>query len=151
MEITLASGGPVFLSSELAGWGAATMTRILVALCALTVGIVLAFGILASSSISWAAEFFYMGVGATSCGKIADNYRQNPTLWEGLMLTWAQGFMSGANTGLNGEYRDLNALSVDAQKQSLLSYCDQHPMAEFIKAAIELYLKLPLKKMPPPH
>jgi hypothetical protein len=113
--------------------------------------IVLAFGILLSPSSSWGAEYGVMGIGAMSCGKIADEYRQNPTAWETGMLTWAQGFMSGANVSLSGEYRDMGALSLDAQKQFLLSYCDQHPMAQFMKAAIELYFKLPLKKTPLPH
>jgi hypothetical protein len=63
-------------------------------------------------------------------------------------MSWAQGYMSGANMSLTpGQYRDLAAMSLDAQKQSLWAYCDAHPLAEFIKAAMDLYLKLPLKKM----
>jgi hypothetical protein len=98
------------------------------------------------------ADFAYSGLGATSCGKLADDYRNDPTTIEIAMMTWAQGYMSGMNVSsiTQGRYRDLAAMTLDAQKQSLLSYCDNHPLAEFIKAAIDLYLKLPLKKYSPP-
>jgi hypothetical protein len=98
------------------------------------------------------ADFAYAGLGATSCGKIAQDYQQNPTHIETAMMTWAQGFMSGANAGLlqNGRYRDLAAMTIEAQEASLRSYCDEHPMAEFVKAAADLYFKLPLKKFTPP-
>jgi hypothetical protein len=67
------------------------------------------------------------------------------------MMDWAQGFMSGANASLtNGQYRDLAALSLDAQKESLRNYCDEHPMAQFGKAVLDLYGKLPLKQDTPP-
>jgi hypothetical protein len=67
------------------------------------------------------------------------------------MMTWAQGFMSGANIGLErGQYRDSQAMTIEAQEQSLRTYCDEHPMAEFVKAAMDLYFKLPLKKYTAP-
>jgi hypothetical protein len=70
---------------------------------------------------------------------------------ENAMLTWAQGFMSSSNVNLDkGQYRDLAAMSLDAQKASLRNYCDEHPMAEFVKAVIDLYFKLPMKKYTPP-
>jgi coproporphyrinogen III oxidase-like Fe-S oxidoreductase len=93
----------------------------------------------------------YAGVGATSCGQIAQDYRQNPKQIEIYMMTWAQGFMSGANTtfGLErGQYRDMGAMTTEAQEESLRNYCDEHPMAEFMKAVVDLYSKLPLKKYP---
>ena len=42
----------------------------------------------------------------------------------------------------------MQAGSIEAQKQSLLANCDAHPLAEFYKAATDLYFKLPLKKWP---
>jgi hypothetical protein len=50
----------------------------------------------------------------------------------------------------NGQYRDLQAMTLEAQEQSLRNYCDEHPMAEFVKAVLDLYGKLPLKKYTPP-
>jgi hypothetical protein len=112
--------------------------------------IALAFGILIQPTSS-RADYAYAGLGATACGKLAQDYRQNPTLIETGMMTWAQGFMSGANASLtNGQYRDLQAMTIEAQEARLRSYCDEHPMAEFVKAAIDLYFKLPLKKYTPP-
>ena len=82
---------------------------------------------------------------------LAEGYRQNPKVIDGAMMDWAQGFMSGANASLtNGQYRDLAALSLDAQKASLRNYCDEHPMGEFGKAVLDLYGKLPLKQDTPP-
>ena len=97
------------------------------------------------------ADFYYAGVGAISCAKIAQDYQQNPTEIGKVMMTWAQGFMSGANAALGkDQYRDLAAMTLEAQEASLRSYCDEHPMAEFYKAAMDLYFKLPLKKYTPP-
>ena len=59
--------------------------------------------------------------------------------------------MSSSNISLEGgQYRDLAAMSIEAQEQSLRNYCDEHPMAEFVKAVMDLYFKLPLKKYTPP-
>jgi hypothetical protein len=92
------------------------------------------------------ADDAYAGVGATSCGKLIQDYKQNPTQVEGAMMNWAQGFMSGANISLPpSQYRDLQAMTIEAQEKSLRNYCDEHPMTEFIKAAIDLYLKMPQK------
>jgi hypothetical protein len=94
------------------------------------------------------ADFAYAGVGATSCGRIAQDYQREIGK---VVMTWAQGFMSGANmVSTDGQYRDLAAMTTEAQEQSLRTYCDEHPMAQFIDAAMELYFKLPLKKYPSP-
>jgi hypothetical protein len=99
------------------------------------------------------ADFAYAGVGATSCGKLSQDYQRNPTQTEGLMMTWAQGFMSGANASEikhGGNYRDLQAMTIEAQQESLRNYCDEHPMAEFVKAAIDLWNRLPWTKFTSP-
>jgi len=49
------------------------------------------------------ADFYYAVVGAISCVKIAQDYQQNPTEIGKVMMTWAQGFMSGANAALGKE------------------------------------------------
>jgi hypothetical protein len=99
------------------------------------------------------AEFLYAGVGATACGKLSQDYQRNPTAVEGAMMNWAQGFMTGANireSKQSGRYRDLQAMTIEAQQESLRNYCDEHPMAEFIKAAIDLWNKLPWAKLNSP-
>ena len=94
------------------------------------------------------ADYVIQGIGLVSCGMIAEGYRQSPRAIEGSMMDWAQGFMSGASA--SGQYRDLQAMTLDAQKASLRNYCDEHPMAEFWKAVLDLYGKLPLKQGTPP-
>jgi len=112
--------------------------------------IALALGILIQPT-SLRADYVMQGIGLVSCGILAEGYRENPRVIDGAMMDWAQGFMSGANASLtNGQYRDLAALSLDAQKASLRNYCDEHPMAEFGKAVLDLYGKLPLKQGTPP-
>jgi len=99
------------------------------------------------------ADVGFAGVGAISCGKISQDYQSNPTEIETVMMTWAQGFMSGMNRGpqkgaQNSQYRDMAAMTIEAQQASLRKYCDEHPTAEFWKAVLDLYFKLPLKKYP---
>jgi len=98
-----------------------------------------------------AEEMIFRGVGAISCGELAENYRRDPSNVENMMLVWAQGFMSGANINQTppGEYRDMAAMTLDDQTALLREYCDKHPFAKFINAAMDLYFKLPLKKISP--
>jgi len=115
--------------------------------------IALALGVLIQPTSSRAENLLIMGPGSMSCGDIAEGYRKAPTDVEMWVTFWAQGFMSGENTkqfAIDGQYRDLGAMTVEAQTQSLTSYCNEHPMAQFVKAVLDLYGKLPLKKRTPP-
>lgn len=98
------------------------------------------------------ADFIISGIGSVSCGKIAETYRLGPKEVENLMMYWAQGFMSGANISASngGQYRDLQAMTTDEQLRNLTEYCNEHPMADFVKAVLDLYGKLPMKKYTPP-
>jgi len=109
--------------------------------------IVFASGILLLPNVA-TADAPYMGVGAVSCGKLVSEHRENAPAVEGALIAWAQGFISGANTVTKTEYRDLAAMTPDVQKQFLLGYCEAHPAANFIDAAVDLYFKLPLKMAP---
>jgi len=62
-------------------------------------GTALALAILIQPTSS-RADYAFAGLGAISCDKIAQDYRQNPTVQEAMMMSWAQGFMSGANISL---------------------------------------------------
>ena len=53
--------------------------------------IALVLGILIQPTSS-KAEFFMAGVGAVSCGTVAEGYRQDPTQTEGVMLYMGAGF-----------------------------------------------------------
>jgi hypothetical protein len=111
----------------------------------------LVVGILAQPT-SLKADWMMSGVGVVSCGKIAEDYRKDATYTHTFTMNWAQGYMSGANAvaiGSYGKYRDLQAMTVDEQQQSLRDYCDKHPVATFSKAVIDLYNKLPAKSYTP--
>jgi hypothetical protein len=109
--------------------------------------LILLGGLLIQTSNSM-ADSALMGRGTLSCGRFAEASRQNPAEAENSYFRWAQGFMSGHNVGGRppGTYRDLDAMSRDAQKQYLRKYCEQHPQAEYVKGVMDLYLKFPLKK-----
>jgi hypothetical protein len=116
-------------------------------------GIALALGILIQPTSSKADYIAILGVGSVTCSEIAERYRQLPSDAEIWMIYWAQGFMSGENTSQlasDGQYRDLGAMTFKAQETSIRNYCDEHPMAEFFKAVLDLYGKLPLEKYTPP-
>jgi hypothetical protein len=98
------------------------------------------------------ADAVISGLGSVSCSEIAEGHRKLPddtNLW---IMFWAQGFMSGENIrqwNSSGQYRDLQAMTNEAQERSIRNYCDEHPMADLIKAVLDLYGKLPLKKYTP--
>jgi hypothetical protein len=97
------------------------------------------------------AEFATLGPGSLSCSRFAAAYRDNPETMDNLFYAWAEGFMSGANIAKRGTYRDLAAMQVNDQKAYLRRYCDEHPLQDYLRAVMELYLALPLKKMPSPQ
>jgi hypothetical protein len=96
----------------------------------------------------------YLRIGSILCGEIAEEYREKPEHIGNLMIYWAQGFMSGVNAAKALAaitcIEDLQTMTVEAQLHSLTEYCDEYPMANFSKAVIDLYRKLPLKKYTPP-
>jgi hypothetical protein len=109
--------------------------------------VALALAILIQPTSSRAEDTLYVGLGAMTCGKIAEMYRQNPSVVEAVMMSWSQGFMSGVNVSIRGVgHHDLGGVTVEVQKASLRNYCDDHPLAEFWEAVMDLYNKFPVKK-----
>lgn len=100
------------------------------------------------------ADYATLGYGAVTCGKISSDYRNtDPDIIEATTMAWATGFMSGMNMEAlltKKLYRDLEAMTIAAQKQSIFSYCDNHPLAQFMSAVLDLYKQFPLKKFSPP-
>jgi hypothetical protein len=84
----------------------------------------------------------WSGAGTMSCADVAAALQQHPED-ENLFFSWAQGFMSGLNTDLlkRGE-TDLNGLPLDAQKQFIRSYCQDHSRAPYFEAVFKLYDKM---------
>jgi hypothetical protein len=91
------------------------------------------------------------GLGVHSCAEFAKLYAGNPKVAEDLYFTWAQGFISGLNlssTAGTGVYRDVEGTyaQMAAQKIRIRSYCDEHPLSQYLSAILDLYNSLPLKK-----
>ena len=92
------------------------------------------------------AETVLWGVGAKTCGIFASNYLINPKLADDVYHSWAQGFMSGINYAkmeAAGNSRDLSAIPLDEQMARIKKYCNEHPLADYIDAVMDLYKALP--------
>jgi hypothetical protein len=105
----------------------------------LAVCCVVAWGGVASAE---GKHFDVRGVGATSCGKYAETYRMNPRNADDLYISWAQGYISGVNSGMDA-YFDLGSKTSDEMLRFLRKYCDDHPLANFHEAAEGLLKSLP--------
>jgi hypothetical protein len=81
------------------------------------------------------------GLGGNTCGQFAQDYKENPKLWELMYFTWATGFMSGLNVGMaaaTNSSQNLGSKPIDEQQQFLRTYCDAHPLASYETAAFAL-------------
>jgi hypothetical protein len=91
------------------------------------------------------------GVGIHSCAEFAKLYASNPSMAEDIYFTWAQGFMSGLNMAsavYTGSARNFEGTRAEmlAEKIRVRSYCDTHPLAQYLSAIIDLYNSFPAKK-----
>ena len=87
------------------------------------------------------------GAGGTTCAVFASRYKENIEKVENVYFTWAQGFMSGLNTGLiasHSETPDLhpNDFDTEDQQRYIRHYCDQHPLADYYAAVMDLYMEM---------
>ena len=91
------------------------------------------------------------GAGALSCAEIAKFFRQNPDQTSAMILSWAQGYMSGLNVagGASGrDVRDLAGMKTKDEEREIRNYCDQHPMSDLATAVMQLYISLPTAYLP---
>jgi hypothetical protein len=96
-----------------------------------------------------ATEYVVMGMGADSCGNFASQYRLSAIVAETSYFAWAQGYMSGLNSlvSATGKVpRDLNGLALPDQEARIRSYCDQHPLGNYVDAVMDLYGALPFMR-----
>jgi hypothetical protein len=91
------------------------------------------------------------GVGASSCAEYAKAYRLDPHQTDQVYGSWAQGYISGVNMGRRDLYADMGAKTSDEMDRFLRKYCNDHPLANFIDAATELWGSLfPLREYKAP-
>ena len=85
-----------------------------------------------------------LGAGATKCAQVTaemDNQIQN------IAYSWAEGFMVAVNlcTGASiQKYRNLAALSRDAQERFIRNFCLRHPNEDYQNAVWALLNTLPI-------
>ncbi|MCS3689081.1 hypothetical protein [Bradyrhizobium elkanii] len=87
------------------------------------------------------------GIGTASCAEFAQDYYHNPAVAETAYTDWLLGFLTGANitaSALNKPERNIGAWSIRDIKSNMRDYCNDHPLASYIEAAIELFKQLPV-------
>ena len=106
------------------------------------IGLFLSLLLVSSPSLA-REEAAWAGVGTTSCANFASQFRKDPQLAEVIFMTWAQGFMSGLNTQYLPPHASTDLLSTDypSDRQAVFirSYCDNHPLKDFVQAVMELW------------
>jgi hypothetical protein len=100
----------------------------------------------------------WAGPGVNSCAVYAQDYKHFPADMGNFYFFWAQGFMSGLNSG---HYRSRGDTSGDtdlasksfpnqAQEDFIRRYCDQHLLASFVDAVFALWAEMRrLQGLPP--
>jgi hypothetical protein len=100
---------------------------------------------LCASQASATEDKALRGPGVRTCGEFAFDYRVNLNT-ENTYFDWAEGFMSGMNrTDVMNDHtaKNIMALSTADQKQVIRNYCNEHPLAPYWEAVIDLYDRLP--------
>lgn len=89
------------------------------------------------------------GVGMRSCAYFAKDYAANTSAAEDIYFTWAQGFMSAINlmTMANqGVYADLHSEEMTTYKAQIRSYCNAHPLSQYVAAVLDVMKGLPKRE-----
>jgi hypothetical protein len=75
-------------------------------------------------------------------------YRKYPDYTDDVFASWAQGYITGMNVGMVaiGVYFDMGTKSFDEMRHFLRKYCNDHPLANFGNATVELANSLPRLK-----
>ena len=87
------------------------------------------------------------GLGTRSCARFAQDFKQNPELWDTLYYSWAEGFMTGFNlvrSTIAKQDIDLNPHNRSEQwrRESILEYCATHPLSPYSEAVVNLINEL---------
>ena len=86
-----------------------------------------------------------MGVGLTPCTDFLKMAQKAPVN-EIIFYSWAQGFISAANRSRlmqGGDSVNVGAISQEAQRRQLRTYCRAHPLTEYMFAVADLINSMP--------
>lgn len=87
------------------------------------------------------------GAGALSCAKYAKFYLMDPQAADNTFLSWARGYMSGADGTRMQEHEpaiNLDPASYPVAEQTLYihQYCGLHPQTPFLGAVMQVMFRL---------
>lgn len=94
------------------------------------------------------ADAIGAGLGSRTCGQFATDYKANQSI-EAAYNNWTLGYMTGMNVMLqavNRPTRNLEGMPFEEKKSYMRSYCDSHPLRNFIDGATELFGTLPITR-----
>jgi hypothetical protein len=80
-----------------------------------------------------------------TCAEFIQDYRKDPKGFDDLYFQWAQGVLSGMNSGLSDADRvELLTAGFGAESQQafIRLYCDQHPAQFYLQAVYALFARL---------
>jgi hypothetical protein len=83
----------------------------------------------------------WVGPGAVSCDRYAQEVRSMGNPQRIFYFSWAQGYMSGLNSVVlySAKNTNLGGRDVEDQLARLDRFCDQHPLATYVQAVLNLY------------
>ena len=109
--------------------------------------VVVGIAIVCASAAAAEEPTLKWGLGVRSCAKFAQDFKENPELWETLYYVWAEGYMTGSNIvriSSQGKNFDLNPYNRSEQwrRGSIREYCAANPLAPYSEAVANLVLEL---------
>lgn|ERR1700749_81121 len=94
-------------------------------------------------------ELAAVGVGMSPCSGFNEILGRDPKWAEDNYMSWAQGFMAGANAERGNNKQPsviVNARSPHEQWEFLISYCKDNPSKPVAEAVMILYLHFPTRE-----
>lgn len=96
---------------------------------------------------AWSEEANVRGIGYMQCPQLTEMYRKAPPgvgiqMLDGLVGSWASGFMSATNMAMavgNVDTKNLASSTIEQQIISIRRFCKQHPDKQVMDAVVELY------------
>ncbi len=94
------------------------------------------------------SESLGAGVGATTCGEFAVEYKGNPRGTEYVYYNWGLGFMTGLNLVIEPKEkrRDIDGMQPEEKKAFMRIFCDKNPLKIYAAGVIEMFHRLPFAK-----
>src|ERR1700685_3442772 len=106
-----------------------------------------------ASPVSAAEDMLIWGVGSVSCAKYAKIFKDAPDRTKGILIDWAQGYMSGLNSGLLSANKPTRNLSGEPENLAsvVMAGCDQRPLALVVNIVQTYFDYLPLSNYRKPN